>query len=79
MVGADRERTTDRAKKQQVFYHRKDKATGLPTEQTPAYQQQREQQLAEARGALLILAPWGLEGDSDYARFHRLNDLAAEV
>jgi len=32
-----------------------------------------------ARGALLILAPWGLDGDTDYARFHRLNDLAAEI
>ena len=38
-----------RAEKEQVFYHRRDKATGLPTEQT------------------------------DYARFHRLNDLAAEI
>ena len=44
-----------------------------------------------ARGALLILAPWGLdeeimktdatatEAPSDYARFHRLNDLAEEI
>ena len=46
------------------------------------------------RGALLILAPWGLEKEltqaspgntgttvapSDYARFHRLNELAAEI
>ena len=120
-----------RAEKEQVFYHRKDKATGLPTEQTPDYHRQRERQLNEARegvvlvspgiskgeslvihaaidealpviqlqkepigdywkperrrfeacarGALLILAPWGLDGDTDYARFHRLNDLAAEI
>ena len=46
-----------------------------------------------ARGALLILAPWGLDEElmktalesagtaapSDYARFHRLNELAAEI
>ena len=44
-----------------------------------------------AHGALLILAPWGLdeeimktdanatEAPSDYARFHRLNDLAEEI
>lgn len=32
-------------------------------------------------GTLLILAPWAedLEGDSDYARFHNLNTLAAAV
>ena len=48
-----------------------------------------------ARGTLLILAPWGLDEElmktahqcagtsatapSDYARFHHLNDLAAEI
>ncbi|MBQ0015859.1 MAG: hypothetical protein KBT04_02610 [Bacteroidales bacterium] len=34
-----------------------------------------------AAGTLLILAPWAedLEGDSDYARFHNLNTLAASV
>ena len=44
-----------------------------------------------ARGALLILSPWGLDAEitrtaqngteapSDYARFHRLNDLAEEI
>lgn len=46
-----------------------------------------------ARGSLLILSPWGLDEEltpvpigtgtpatpSDYARFHRLNDLAAEI
>lgn len=123
-----------RAEKEQVFYHRRDKTTGLPTEQTEAYRRSRERQLAEARegvvlvspaistgeklvikaaideglpvvnlqkepigpywkperhrfeacarGALLILAPWGLDeeaGSSDYARFHLLNDLAAEI
>ena len=32
-----------------------------------------------ASGRLLILAPWQVEGSSDYARFHQLNDLAAEI
>lgn len=143
-----------RAEKEQVFYHRRDRATGLPTEQTEWYKNERKQQLAEARegvvlvspaiskgeklvidaaieeglpvihlqkepidpywkperkrfeacarGALLVLAPWGLEEEldaetalksagttatttaaattvTDYARFHRLNDLAAEI
>jgi hypothetical protein len=165
-----------RAEKEQVFYHRRDRATGLPTEQTEWYKNERKRQLAEARegvvlvspaiskgeklvidaaieeglpvihlqkepigpywkperkrfeacarGALLVLSPWGLEEDleagtalksagttaagttaagtagtdtalksagttatttaaattvTDYARFHRLNDLAAEI
>jgi REP element-mobilizing transposase RayT len=132
-----------RAEKEQVFYHRRDKDTGIPTEQTESYKRERERQLAEARtgvvlvspgiskgeslvidaaieeglpvihlqkkpierywkperrrfeacarGALLILAPWGLDEEimrtalestgtpSDYARFHRLNDLAEEI
>ena len=123
-----------RAEKEQVFYHRRDKATGLLTEQTDGYRRNRERQLAEARegvvlvspaistgeklvikaaidegfpvinlqkepigpywkpelhrfeacarGALLILSPWDLDneaGSSDYARFHLLNDLAAEI
>ena len=148
-----------RAEKEQVFYHRRDKTTGLPTEQTEWYKNERKRQLAEARegvvlvspaiskgeklvinaaieeglpvihlqkeligpywkperkrfeacarGALLVLTPWGLEEEleavtalksagttaagttaittaaattvTDYARFHRLNDLAAEI
>lgn len=120
-----------RAEKEQVFYHRKDKATGLPTEQTEGYRHDRERQLSEARmgvvlvspgiskgeslvinaaieeclpvihlqkepigrywkperhrfeacarGNLLILSPWGLGEDSDFARFHKLNELAAEI
>lgn len=135
-----------RSEKEQVFYHRRDKKTGLPTEQTDGYKRNRERQLGEARegvvlvspaistgerlviqaaideglpviqlqkepigrywkperrrfegcarGALLIMAPWGLDEEltgtapngagtaaapSDYARFHRLNDLAAEI
>ena len=122
-----------RAEKEQVFFHRRDAATGLPTEQTDAYEQERERLLAEARegvvlvspaisrgekmvidaaieeglpvihlqkeplaqywkpelrrfeacarGSLLIMAPWGLDehSPSDFASFHRLNDLAAEI
>ena len=132
-----------RAEKEQVFYHRRDKETGIPTELTEGYKRQKERQLAEARsgvvlvspgistgeslvidaaieeglpvihlqkkpierywkperrrfeacarGALLILSPWGLDEEilntapngtgtpSDYARFHRLNDLAEEI
>ena len=157
-----------RAEKEQVFYHRRDKVTGIPTEQTDDYKRERERQLAEARegvvlvspaiskgerlvinaaieeglpvihlqkepierywkperrrfeacarGALLILSPWGLDEElkrtaqeertalesagttaagttavdtmaggnmaactTDYNRFHRLNDMAAEI
>lgn len=122
-----------RAEKEQVFFHRRDAATGLPTEQTDAYKRERERLLAEARegvvlvspaisrgeklvvdaaieeglpvihlqrepiaqfwkpelrrfeacarGSLLILAPWGQDEtpSSDYASFHRLNALAAEI
>ena len=32
-----------------------------------------------ASGRLLILAPWLVEGTSDYGRFHHLNDLAKEI
>ena len=32
-----------------------------------------------AAGRLLILAPWNLEGDSDYERFHTLNDFARDI
>lgn len=32
-----------------------------------------------AAGRLLILAPWNIVGDSDYARFHSLNDFAREI
>ncbi|MBR4897481.1 MAG: hypothetical protein IKZ48_01660 [Prevotella sp.] len=121
-----------RAEKEQVFYHRRDKTTGLPTELTDSYRQQSEHQLSEARegvvlvspsiskgeslviktaideglpviqlqkepierywkperhrfeacarGTLLILYPQELDAEvTDYARFHRLNDLAAEI
>lgn len=121
-----------RTEKEQVFYHRRDKNTGLPTEKTDSYRQSRDRQLNEARegvvlvspgvskgeslvihaaideglpviqlqketigqywkperhrfeacsrGALLILYPWELDKEqTDYDRFHRLNDLAAEI
>ena len=122
-----------RAEKEQVFFHRRDAATGLPTEQTDAYKQEHKRLLAEARegvvlvspaisrgeklvidaaieeslpvihlqkepiaqfwkpelrrfeacarGSLLILAPWGQDEapSSDYASFHRLNDLASDI
>ncbi|MBO7099236.1 MAG: hypothetical protein J6W21_05155 [Bacteroidaceae bacterium] len=32
-----------------------------------------------ATGRLLILAPWKVVGDSDYTRFHSLNDMAREI
>lgn len=32
-----------------------------------------------AAGQLLILSPWQIEGDTDYARFHSLNDLAHDI
>lgn len=32
-----------------------------------------------AAGRLLILAPWEMDGDSDYARFHSLNGLARDI
>ena len=130
-----------RPEKEQVFYHRKDRHTGAPTETTEWFRQEAGRQLAEARegvvlvspaisqgermviqravderlpvihlqkepmtrywkperhrfeacacGTLLILSPWRLDEElteksgsaavSDYARFHRLNDLAAEI
>ena len=124
-----------RSEKTQVFFHRRDKETGLPTEQTDAYKKQKAALLEEARegvvlvspgiskgeygvinrardeglpvihlqkepigpywkpergrfeacakGQYLILAPWGLDEEigrsSDYARFHKLNELAAEI
>jgi hypothetical protein len=121
-----------RAEKEQVFYHRRDKNTGLPTEQTEWYRRENTRQLSEARegvvlvspsiskgeklvvnaaideglpviqlqkepigqywkpelrrfnacarGSLLILYPWELDKEvTDYARFHRLNELAAEI
>ena len=117
--------------KEQVFFHRKDKTTGQPTELTEAYQQEHARLLriaeegtvlvtpgiskgeslvvndalenhlplillqkepigeywkpsqrrfyACAEGHLLILSPWQVDGQSDYSRFHQLNDYAREI
>lgn len=117
--------------KEQVFFHRKDKTTGQPTELTKAYQLERARLLriaeegtvlvtpgiskgeslivndalenhlpliliqkepigeywkpsqhrfyACAAGHLLILSPWQVDGQSDYSRFHQLNDYAREI
>ena len=117
--------------KEQVFFHRKDRTTGQPTELTEAYQQERARLLriaeegtvlvtpgiskgeslvagdaldarlplillqkepiseywkpsqrrfyACAAGHLLILSPWQVDGQSDYSRFHQLNDYTREV
>ena len=117
--------------KEQVFFHRKDRITGQPTEITEAYQQERARLLciaeegtvlvtpgvskgeslvvndaldahlplillqkepigeywkpsqrrfyACAAGHLLILSPWQVDGQSDYFRFHQLNDYAKEI
>lgn len=39
----------------------------------------QERFYACASGRLLILAPWQIDGDSDYARFHSLNDFAHDI
>jgi REP element-mobilizing transposase RayT len=117
--------------KEQVFFHRRDKATGQPTELTEAFHQEHarllrvaeegtvlvtpgiskgEQQVVSdaldaclplillqkdpigeywkpsqrcfyacAAGNLLILSPWNLDGNTDYSRFHQLNDYAREI
>jgi hypothetical protein len=39
----------------------------------------QERFYACAAGRLLILAPWEMEGESDYACFHSLNDLARDI
>ena len=46
-----------RAEKEQVFYHRHDKTTGLPTEQTEWYKNERKRQLAEAREGVVLVSP----------------------
>jgi len=117
--------------KEQVFFHRKDPQTGLPTETTEAYQKEHDRLLriaeegtvlvtpgiskgeslvvsealdarlpliilqkepidaywkpaqrrfyACATGHLLILAPWSMDGQTDFSRFHQLNDYAREI
>jgi hypothetical protein len=53
-----------RAEKEQVFYHRRDKATGLPTEQTEGYRQSRDRQLDEAREGVVLVSPGISKGES---------------
>lgn len=117
--------------KEQVFFHRKDRETGLPSEQTNNYHKEHDRLLriaeegtvlvtpgiskgeaivvddaieahlplillqkepigeywkpsksrfyACATGHLLILAPWIIDGSSDYVSFHQLNDYAREI
>ena len=47
----------------------------------PYWKPERRRFEACARGTLLILSPWGIADElpTDYQRFHRLNDLAAEI
>ena len=117
--------------KEQVFFHRKDPKTGLPTELTDDFKKTHDHFLciaeegtvlvtpgiskgeaivvedaleahlplillqkesigeywkppksrfyACASGHLLILSPWVIEGSSDYATFHQLNEYAREI
>ena len=53
-----------RAEKEQVFYHRRDKATGLPTELTENYRQSRDRQLNEAREGVVLVSPGISKGES---------------
>ena len=53
-----------RAEKEQVFYHRRDNTTGLPTEQTDGYKRERERQLAEARAGVVLVSPAISKGES---------------
>lgn len=45
----------------------------------PHWKPDHQRFFACSTGSLLILAPWELEGVSDYEHFHRLNDLAFEI
>lgn len=54
----------------------------------PYWKPERQRFDACANGSLLVLAPWeldlmeavnGVPSDSDYSRFHNLNNLAAEI
>ena len=45
----------------------------------PYWKPEQRRFYACAAGRLLILAPWQLDGDTDYDHFHRLNDYAREL
>ena len=46
-----------RAEKETVFFHRKDRLTGQPTEFTPAFAKARDRQLEEARQGVVLISP----------------------
>ena len=55
---------------------------------TPYWKPERRRFEACAKGRLLILAPWeldtmqavnGIPADSDYSRFHNLNEIATDI
>ena len=46
-----------RAEKERVFYHRRDRQTGQPTELTPAFAAARDRQLTEARQGVVLVSP----------------------
>ena len=53
-----------RAEKEQVFYHRRDKGTGIPTEETESYRCERERQLSEARTGVVLVSPGISKGEN---------------
>ena len=53
-----------RAEKEQVFFHRRDKETGIPTELTDYYKRERERLLTEARGGVVLVSPGISKGES---------------
>ena len=50
--------------KEQVFFHRKDKATGQPTELTEAYQQERIRLLRLAEEGTVLVTPGISKGEN---------------
>ena len=50
--------------KEQVFFHRRDAATGLPTETTEAYQQDRQRLLLMAEEGTVLVTPGISKGES---------------
>ena len=46
-----------RAEKEQVFYHRRDRDTGQPTEKTARFRENYARQLAEARQGVVLVSP----------------------
>lgn len=52
-----------RAEKEQVFFHRRDKGTGIPTELTDYYERERERLLTEARGGVVLVSPGISKGE----------------